>query len=54
MRAGEVGQAWPTGRHGRTASMKDENNIRRVKSSVTSFNTIHSTTDFIWLMRNVL
>jgi hypothetical protein len=51
---GEVRETWPTERHGRKADMKDENSIRGVKSSVTFFNIIYSTTCSIWLLRGVL
>jgi len=54
MRVGEVRETGPTDRHGRKADMKDENSIRGVKSPVTSFNIIYSTTCFIWLLTGVL
>jgi len=54
MRVGEVRETGPTERHGRKADVKDENSIRGVKSSVTSFSIIYSTTCFIWLLRGVL
>jgi hypothetical protein len=49
-----VREAGATERHDMKADMKDENSIRGVKSSVTSFNVIYSTTCFIWLLRGVL
>jgi hypothetical protein len=54
MRVGEVRETGPTEKHGRKADMKDENSIRGVKSSVTSFNILYSTTCFIWLTRGML